>query len=135
MKIAVRGGHNFSVPGASGIISETKEDRRVKDSLIKYLRAGGHSVLDVTAPDSCNTINSDLAYGVRKANEWGADLFISCHFNNCYSHYDGAIGTEVWVYNDFDEAKKALAGLASIGFKNRGIKHSTGLYELRATNM
>ena len=39
MKIAVRGGHNFSVRGASGLIDETTEDRKVKDSVIKYLKS------------------------------------------------------------------------------------------------
>ncbi|GAA0071788.1 N-acetylmuramoyl-L-alanine amidase [Clostridium sardiniense] len=134
-KIAVRGGHNFSVPGANGIMSETKEDRLIKDSVIKWLRKGGAIVLDVTAPDSCNTVNSDLVYGVNKANNWGADLFVSCHFNKAYGFYDGAIGSEVWTYSsNFGEAVRTVNELASLGFKNRGVKHSTHLYELRATS-
>lgn len=48
MKIAVRGGHNFQATGASGIISETVEDRKVKDAVIKYLKQRGIQVLDVT---------------------------------------------------------------------------------------
>lgn len=134
-KIAVRGGHNFSVPGATGIISETKEDRLVKDSVIKWLRKGGAIVLDVTAPDSCNTILSDLVYGVSKANNWGAELFVSCHFNNAYDHYEGAIGTEVWTYSEtFGEATRTVNNLAKLGFTNRGVKHSTHLYELSKTS-
>lgn len=134
-KIAVRGGHNYSVPGASGRISETKEDRLVKDAIIKYLKAAGKTVMDVTAPDSCNTIMSDLAYGVDKANNWGAGLFISVHFNNAYSDYHGAIGSEVYCYSDIPEAHKAMNALASLGFKNRGVKIDRNLYELRKTNM
>jgi len=79
MKIAVRGGHNFLAVGARGIIDETTEDRKVKDSVIKYLKQEGHEVLDVT-PGNCD-VNSDLAYGVNRSNEWGAEYFISIHFN------------------------------------------------------
>lgn len=136
MKVAVRGGHNFSVKGATGIIDETVEDRKVKDAVIKYLRKAGHEVLDVTAPDSCNTVLSDLAFGVNKANNWEADLFVSCHFNNAYDHYNGSIGTEVWTYSEnFAEAVRVNKKLAGLGFKDRGMKHSTGLYELRNTDM
>ena len=135
MKIAVRGGHNFSVQGASAIINETVEDRKVKDSVIKWLKKGGATVLDVTAPDSCNTVGSDLSYGVNKANNWGADLFVSCHFNKAYDKYNGAIGTEVWTYSEnFAEAKRVVNNVANLGFINRGIKHSTGLYELKHTD-
>ncbi|MDC4242706.1 N-acetylmuramoyl-L-alanine amidase, partial [Clostridium tertium] len=62
MKIAVRGGHNFQAIGAVGLIDETTEDRKVKDSVIKYLNQLGHTVLDVT-PGNMDT-NSDLVYGV-----------------------------------------------------------------------
>ena len=67
MKIAVRGGHCPKVTGASALIDELTEDRKVKDSVIKYLKQLGHEVLDVTPPDSTNTSSSDLAYGVNKA--------------------------------------------------------------------
>ena len=33
MKIAVRGGHNFNVPGSRGLIDETTEDRKIKDTV------------------------------------------------------------------------------------------------------
>ena len=96
MKIAVRGGHNFQAAGASAIIDETTEDRKVKDAAINYLRQLGNEVLDVT-PGNCD-VNTDLAYGVNKANNWRADLFISIHFNKAYNSYNGAIGTEAWIY-------------------------------------
>ena len=136
MKVAVRGGHNFSVPGASGLIDETTEDRKVKDNVIVMLRNNGVDVLDCTAPDSCNTQSSDLVYGVDKANNWGADLFISIHFNNAYNTYKGAIGTETVVYSGFDIAERIVNNIANLGFINRGMKGDTrGLYELRHTDM
>ena len=135
MKIAVRGGHCPKATGASALIDELTEDRKVKDSVIKYLKQLGHEVLDVTPPDSTNTSSSDLAYGVNKANEWGADLFVSIHFNNAYSSYNGALGSEVCVYSNFDIAQRVVDGLGSLGFKNRGQKARTGLYELKNTKM
>ncbi|WP_238904578.1 N-acetylmuramoyl-L-alanine amidase [Clostridium sp. YIM B02506] len=137
MKIAVRGGHNFQATGARGIIDETTEDRKVKDSVIKYLRQEGHEVLDVT-PGNCD-VNSDLAYGVNRSNEWGAEYFISIHFNKAYDSYNGAIGTETWIYGTGGQAeplaKRIVDKLGTTGLKNRGVKVNSKLYELRATNM
>lgn len=135
MKIAVRGGHCPKVTGASALMDELTEDRKVKDSVIKYLRQLGHEVLDVTPPDSTSTSSADLAYGVDKANSWGAELFVSIHFNKAYDSYNGAIGSEVCVYSNFDIAKRVVDGLGSLGFKNRGQKARTGLYELKNTKM
>ena len=81
MKIAIRGEHNFTVPGASALIDETTEDRKVKNSVIKYLKMAGYEVIDVTAPDSYDTVLSDLEYGVNMAQKQQVDLFMSCHFD------------------------------------------------------
>lgn len=135
MKIAVRGGHCPNVPGSRGIIDELKEDRLVKNAVIKYLNQMGVSVLDVTPPDSTSSSSVDLSYGVNKANNWGADLFVSIHFNNAYSTYNGALGTEVCVYSEYDIAGRVVNKMASLGFRNRGQKVRTGLYELKHTSM
>ena len=135
MKIAVRGGHIPKVTGARGLIDELTEDRKVKDSVIKYLRQLGCNVLDVTPPDNTSTLNGDLSYGVNKANNWGADLFISIHFNKAYDSYNGVLGTEVCVHSPFDTAQRVVNGLASLGFKNRGQKVRNNLYELNRTKM
>lgn len=140
MKIAVRGGHNFLARGASALIDETTEDRKVKDSVIKYLSAQGHEVLDVTPADM--DTNSDLVYGVSRANNWGVDLFVSIHFNKAFNSYNGALGSEAWVYSKNDNitldekvAERIVNTMAELGFKNRGVKESAELYELRATKM
>ena len=135
MKICVRGGHCPKVTGASALIDELTEDRKVKDSVIKYLKQLNHEVLDVTPPDSTSTSSSDLIYGVNKANNFGADLFISIHFNKCYDSYNGALGTETCVYSENEYGKRIVNALSSLGFKNRGQKVRTGLYELSHTNM
>ena len=135
MKIAVRGGHCPRVPGASKFIDELAEDRKVKNSVIKYLRKLGHDVLDVTPPDNTSSSSVDLSNGVNRANLFGADLFVSIHFNKAYDVYNGFLGSEVCVYSPFDIAQRVVNGLAGLGFKNRGQKVRTGLYELKHTNM
>ncbi|WP_304406825.1 N-acetylmuramoyl-L-alanine amidase, partial [uncultured Clostridium sp.] len=85
--------------------------------------------------DSMNSSTGDLAYGVDKANGWGADLFVSIHFNKAYDSYNGAIGSEVCVYSTHEIAQRVVNGLVSLGFKNRGQKIRKGLYELKHTNM
>lgn len=134
MKIVVRGGHTEKATGAVALLNELIEDRKVKDAVVKYLKQLGHEVLDVTPPANANlTISTDLAYGVDKANNWGAELFISIHFNKAYSAYTGAIGSEVCVYSKNDTAQRVVDGLAGLGFKNRGQKTRTELYELKNT--
>ena len=135
MKIAVRGGHCPRVPGASKFLDELTEDRKVKESVIKYLKQLGHEVLDVTPPDNTNSSSGDLSNGVNRANLFGADLFVSIHFNKAYDVYNGFLGSEVCVYSPFDIAQRVVNELASLGFKNRGQKVRTGLYELKHTNM
>lgn len=136
MKICVRGGHTELCTGASALIDELTEDRKVKNSVIKYLQQLGHTVLDVTPPVNYTTSSSvDLAYGVNKANNFGADLFISIHFNKCYNSYNGALGSESCVYSENEYGKRIVNALSSLGFKNRGQKVRTRLYELSHTNM
>ncbi len=135
-KIAVRGGHTEKATGASALIDELTEDRKVKDAVIKYLRKLGYEVLDVTPPvNYTSSISADLAYGVNKANEWGADLFVSFHFNKAYDSYNGALGSEVCVYSTHEIAQRVVDALEELGFKNRGQKIRTGLYELKHTKM
>jgi len=134
MKIAIRGGHNYGVPGASGILDEVAEDRKVYAKVIEYLKKLGHEVLDVT-PNKTSTSAEDLSFGVSKANSWGADYFCSIHFNA-----GGGRGTEVLYYNGSSKGKskaeKIANKIAGFGFVNRGAKVDTrGLYELRNTKM
>ncbi|WP_283702932.1 N-acetylmuramoyl-L-alanine amidase [Clostridium perfringens] len=138
MKIAVRGGHNFQAKGASALIDETIEDRKVKDSVILNLRKEGHEVLDVT-PGNCD-VNTDLRYGVNKAEEWGADLFISIHFDKAYDSYNGALGTGTWICGASGQAevyaRRIVNSIANgTGLRNRGVKTNPKLYELRKTSM
>ena len=83
VKIAIRRGHNKQAIGSVGLVSEVVENENILIPTIKYLRALGHEVLDVS-PSNMNQ-DADLVYGVKKANEWGADLFVSIHNNKAYA--------------------------------------------------
>ena len=50
-KYNVHAGHNWHVTGANSYLDETKEDRIVKDEVIRLLRQEGHIVYDCTDED------------------------------------------------------------------------------------
>jgi N-acetylmuramoyl-L-alanine amidase len=124
MKIAGRAGHNPLCPGASALVDEVTEDRKIFGASKKYL-AMNHEFIDCT-PDPIAGENNDLNFGIRKANNSGASCFYSVHLNKAYSRYEGRIGAEIWLKNEnsklIPEANKILHNLAQLGFKNRGIK-------------
>lgn len=140
IRIFLRSGHNTQAIGAVGLIDETTEAINVKNATVKYLKQLGHEVIDVT-PGPMDS-DSDLVYGVSRANNQGGDLFVSIHFNKAFNTYSGALGTESWVYSKSDNialdeqvAGRITNALSGLGFKNRGIKESADLYELRSTKM
>ena len=139
MKIAIRRGHNHQAIGSVGLVNEVVENEKILTNAIKYLKALGHDVLDVSPGNMSSA--SDLAHGVKKANDWNADVFVSIHCNKAYNTYNGAIGTECLVYSKTDAykdeiiAQRIVNNLGSLGFKNRGVKERTDLYELKNTKM
>ena len=140
MNIALRGGHTEKATGSSLLINELKADRLVYKSVMKYLKQGGANVIDVTPPEN-TPYPQELNYGIAKANKLGVDLFVSIHFNNAYNkEVKSGMGSEVWVYNKpFGEATRTVNNLASLGFKNRGVKsmvsEGRSLGELKNTKM
>lgn len=134
----VHGGHNKIVPGASSYLNEVTEDRKVAAGVIKLLKAQGHTVYDCT-DNVGKTQGENLANIVAKCNKHTAALDISIHFNAAKKDSgDGKTkGTEVFVYSSSSKAKDTATGvckkLAALGFTNRGVKVSTGLYVLKNT--
>lgn len=142
MKINVHAGHNpdgKAACGAIGFIRESTEARRVKDAVIGLLRQQGHTVYDCTC--ETGTSQSDvLARIVSACNAHGVDLDVSIHFNSGAKDAAGngqTTGTEVLVYDTAGRAGQAAgrvcASIASLGFKNRGVKVNRSLYVLRRT--
>lgn len=132
MNINVNAGHSRKSQGASKYLNEVNEARVIKDALISELKRRGHRVTDSTSEAS--TQNAVLAEQARKANNSGASLAVSIHFNS-----GGGTGTEVWYYPGTAGGKYAKAVSSSIskklGIKDRGAKSSSELYWLRSTKM
>lgn len=139
MIINVHGGHNACVPGASGLIDEVTEDRRVKDLVIGKLQALGHTVYDCT--DNTGTSqNANLANIVKLCNAHSADLDVSIHFNAAANDPSGdgkTTGTEVLVYSGTSKATTYAAAIcariADLGFQSRGVRERPDLYVLKRT--
>lgn len=126
----VHGGHSLYCRGASGYLDEVNEDRAVKNKVIEYLRAAGHTVYDCT-DDSGRTQNANLLSIVSKCNQHKVDLDISIHLNA-----GGGTGVEVWNY---DSRTKTISDRicsnvgTALGIRNRGTKYNPQLYVLRNT--
>ena len=134
----VHGGHNRIVPGAGHYLDEVTEDRKITAGVITLLQASGHTAYNCT-DDVGKTVGANLANIVAKCNTHSADLDISIHQNAAkVDPGDGKTkGVEVFVYSTSSKAYAAAgrvcAKLAALGFTNRGVKISTGLYVLRHT--
>lgn len=130
MKFNVHGGHNSHVTGASKYLNELTEDRKVKNEVIRLLKAQGHTVYDCT-DDAGKSQSANLSNIVKKCNAHSVDLDISIHLNA-----GGGTGVEVWGYDSGvnDVAKRVCSKISSaLGIKNRGVKYSKDLYVLRNT--
>lgn len=133
-KYNVHGGHNKIVPGASGYLDEVTEDRKVKNAVIKYLKAEGHTVYDCT--DDVGTSQSkNLANIVAKCNAHsGITLDISIHLNSATS--STATGVECLYYTNAGKAyaTKISAKVASaLELRDRGPKYRDNLAVLKRT--
>jgi len=136
MVITHRGGHNLACVGASDLIDEVVEDRKVQAAVVKYLKLAGHTLVDCTPPNMSDS-NQELNYGINRANTLGKDLFFSIHFN-ASNRTTEARGTEVWTYPNDNFTRvvgtNICKNLEKLGFKNRGVKSTTGLAELALIN-
>ena len=143
MKINVHAGHNKDGKvgcGAAGLINESTEARKVKDEVIRQLKALGHTVYDCTV-DNASSVSKNLIEIVNKCNAHDVDLDVSIHFNSGRNDKKGDgdnAGVEVWLYNSSSKAKSyaenVCKAVSALGFDNRGVKYSTGLYVLKHTN-
>lgn len=124
--------------GACGILNESTEARKVKDLVIKYLRAGGHTVYDCTYNGNASQ-NTILAGIVKACNSHAVDLDVSIHLNSGRNDYagDGSTGgVEVYGYDNGTQAVgsaicEKISG--SLGIRNRGFKTTKNLYFLNKT--
>lgn len=141
----IHGGHAATgrkYSGAVGLLNESTEDRRVKDSIIKYLKRAGQNAHDATV-DSGSSQTDVLRQICKKCNNVNANLNISVHLNSGRNDNtgDGAQGGfEIWAVNydgiKGEIANRIITNMAALGFKMHGspLKTTKGLYFLNHTN-
>lgn len=126
-KIYINPGHSDTDPGAVGYEIERELNVKVSNYMSEYLLANYECETKVN-PGSMDR----LSVVCQDANAWGADLFVSNHFNA-----GGGDGYEALVYN---QKRVALGQLfekhvKAIGQNSRGVKLRPGLVVLSNTNM
>lgn len=133
MRIGIDKGHRLGT-GASKILNETTENRKIGNELIKMLKEKGHTVVDCTS--ELANVDSQLGEIARKANAQELDVFCSIHLNA-----GGGSGTETFIWNGSWQGKEANRAIAkkvndaivsSCNFRNRGVKEAN-YYVVRAT--
>jgi N-acetylmuramoyl-L-alanine amidase len=133
MKIVISSGHGLLVRGASGLIDEVDEARRVVPEVVKNLKRLGHDVVEFH-DDTSTTQNENLNTIVNFHNSQVRNLDVSVHFN-CYVPTEGGRGTEVLYVTQESLAAKVAAAIAeSGGLINRGAHKRTDLFFLNGTN-
>ena len=132
MKIAISSGHGDKVRGASAILDEVTEARRVVDRLGELIDGS------VTFHENQATTQEQ---NLKNITNWhnaqfdgAADLHVSVHFN-AYKETTSAMGTEVCYLTQDELADRiALAISNASGLINRGSKYRSDLWFLNKTN-
>jgi N-acetylmuramoyl-L-alanine amidase len=132
-RIVISSGHGKYVRGASGIIDEVDEARRVVDELANELRDRGVDV-KVFHDNTSQSQNENLNTIVNYHNAQTRDLDVSVHFN-AYEQVEKPMGTEVFYVTQSALAGQVSAAIASCGFINRGGKKTGDLFFLNHTTM
>lgn len=139
MKYYINPGHGGGDPGAVGIggREEKKDNLKYAKEVAKLLESAGHTVKLERADDTFISV-----VGIaRKANEWGADYFISFHRN--HSSDPNANGAECLITSNASAKSRELAqaivdALVSAGFTRRDTDvkiQNTNTYVLKNTTM
>jgi N-acetylmuramoyl-L-alanine amidase len=131
--IVLSSGHGKYVRGASGILDEVDEARKVVEHLADELTARGVHV-DVFNDDTSKDQNTNLHTIVNAHNSHTRNLDLSIHFN-AYEQVSKPMGCEVLYVSQAALAGEISAAIARCGFINRGAKKRTDLYFLNNTEM
>jgi N-acetylmuramoyl-L-alanine amidase len=132
--IVISSGHGKYVRGASGILDEVDEARRVVERVADKLEARGIDV-DVFHDNISTTQSENLASIVDYHNAQERDLDVSIHFN-AYVETSKPMGVEALYVTQSALAGQVSLAIADAGdFINRGAKKRTDLYFLNETAM
>jgi N-acetylmuramoyl-L-alanine amidase len=133
MRIVISSGHAKHCRGASGIIDEVDEARRVVNAVADLLKNAGvtvHVFHDDVSDDQSENLNTIVAFH----NNRERDLDISVHFN-AYKDTNGPMGTECLFVTQEELASEVATAIAHVsGLKNRGPKERDDLFFLNNTD-
>lgn len=132
-RVVISSGHSKLVRGASGVLDEVNEARRVVEHVADELGSMGIEVV-VFHDDTSQTQGENLETIVAAHNRQERDLDVSVHFN-AYVETKKPMGTECLYLSQADLAGQMANAIASVGFINRGPKKRTDLYFLNKTEM
>src|SRR3974390_3131302 len=134
MKIVISSGHGLYVRGASGLIDEVDEARKVVEAVARRFKDPGVQVGTHYHDDVSTTQGENLERIVDFHNAQGPhDLDISVHFN-AYVETEGPMGTEVLYISQNELADALSATIAAVsGLIDRGPKSRAALSFLNNT--
>jgi hypothetical protein len=132
-RIVISSGHGLYVRGASGVLDEVDEARRVVEHLADELQARGVDVVTYH-DDVSQSQNENLNRLVDFHNSKQRDLDVSVHFN-AYVECIKPMGTEVLYVTQASLAAKLSNAIAQVGLIDRGPKKRTDLFFLNNTEM
>ncbi|MBT1509389.1 N-acetylmuramoyl-L-alanine amidase [Bradyrhizobium sp. SRL28] len=132
--IVISSGHGKYVRGATGIIDEVDEARRVVERVAEMLEARGVDV-DVFHDDTSQTQSENLDRIVSYHNSRERQLDVSVHFN-AYVETTKPMGCEVLFVSQSALAGELSSAIAEAGdLIDRGAKKRTDLAFLNGTDM
>lgn len=146
VKIAINAGHYKKTAGKRCLkkldVNQTREwtlNDRIADKLEDLLRSYDCEVLRID--DTTGLIDTSLSKRCKKANEWGADIYISIHHNAGVNGGSGG-GTVVFYYSSNPERKTQAQALYNAVVARTGLIGNRankvvkkGFYELKHTRM
>jgi hypothetical protein len=134
MKIAISAGHGSKIRGASDIIDEVDEARKVCTQVCSDLFDAGVEYEGPYFDDVSTSQNENLNRIVNWHNSKTRDLDVSVHFN-AYNHTSKPMGTECLYITQDDLADDMANAVSEAGeLIDRGPKKRTDLFFLNNTN-
>ncbi|MEK5528528.1 N-acetylmuramoyl-L-alanine amidase [Viridibacillus sp. FSL R5-0468] len=131
IKIAVCAGHGKHTAGKRSPADEREWhfNNQVVKALIKMLEKY-ENVLILRLDDPTGETDVSLSERVNRANEWGADIYISCHHNALTSKWGDWTGVETFVMTPKSANPSSLKlakevhplVVEAMGLRDRGIK-------------
>lgn len=132
-QVNISSGHSINCQGASDIINEVTEAKKVVDRVYEIVIQSSKECYKYH--DTASSSSQNLANIVNWHNKFKDGIDISVHFNCVDGRKQEGIGVEVLYYSSTkDLAAQMSSEISKVsGLINRGAKQRTGLYFLKNT--